>query len=148
MTTTTTKTFEQAYADAIISEMTNEQCAEACKIRQLRWHGERVSLNEAAELYAKIINGYNEFKPDMIAKLATEFEDCGIEVTPVREYSVAIYLHFPKDGVPGLPRLQSDVKRFVKKHFDADEVDVVDHFSCLQEGEAELDGEALRVWWD
>jgi len=129
--------FRQVYADAVTTTypVTNE----AMKTRQLYWHGERIPLSEAAEAYALISQGYNEFKPNMLAKLLKAFPD-GIEVTPAREASVAVYLH--------LLTLPRDVKLFVDKHFNADEVDVVDHFTCLQDGEVELDGEALRIWWD
>lgn len=140
-TATVTKTFEQVYADAVIPNMTEAQWTEASKQRQLNWHGERMPLSEAAELYAKIIEGYNDFKPDAIAKLQAEFPDAGIEVTPARESSVAVYLHIP-DG------LQDRVKAFVLKHLSAAEVDTVTEFSCLQDGETKLKGKGLRIWWD
>ena len=140
-TATEKKTFEQVYADAVIHDMTDEQWTEASKQRQLDWHGERMPLAEAAELYSKICDGYNEFKPDMLAKLQAEFSDAGIEVTPARESSVAVYLYIPDE-------FKDRVKAFILKRLSADEVDTVTRFTCLQDGEAELVGEALRVWWD
>lgn len=141
MTTATRKTFEQAYADAVIPEMTDKQQTVACQIRQLHWHGERIPLGEAAELYAKICDGYNEFNADMLLKLKTEFAGVDIEVTPARESSVTVYLHIPEGK-------RDAVEDFVNETFHADEIDTVDHFTCLEEGEPELVGEALRIWWD
>ena len=141
MTTATEKTFEHVYADAVIHDMTDEQWEAASKQRQLNWHGERMPLSEAAELYSTICDGYNKFRPEMFGMLQTEFPDAGIEVTPAREFSVAIYLHIPD-------AFKDRVKSFVLKHLSADEVDTVTRFTCLQPGEAELDGEALRIWWD
>ncbi len=145
MTTVTTASldkFRQVYADAVIRDMTDEQCKVAVKERQLHWHGERITLAEAAEIYATICQGYNEFKPNMLKRLLVVCPDVGIEVTPAREGSVAVYLHIPTG------RQQKSVEAWVKKMLNADEVDVVDHFTCLQDGEEELDGEALRIWWD
>ena len=142
MTTATRKTFEQAFVDAIIPDMTYEQSS---KIRQLYWHGQRIPLAKAVELFAKLTGGYNEFTPDMLAKLQAEFPHAGIEVTPAREGSVAIYLHIPTCTATNLKYM---VRQFVIRHFNADEVDVVHEFSCLQQGETELVGDALRVWWD
>ena len=141
MTTATEKTFEQVYADAVIPNMTEAQWTEAGKQRQLNWHGERMPLAEAAVLYAKIVEGYNDFKPDAIAKLQAEFPDAGIEVTPARESSVAVYLHIPDE-------FKERVEAFVREHLSANEVDTVTEFSWMQPGEAQLKDKTLRVWWD
>ena len=147
MTTATKATnlgkFRQVYADAVIHNMTDEDWEKASKLRQLNWHGERMPLAEAAKAYATICDGYNDFKPNVLAKLLAAFPNDGIEVTPARESSVAVYLHIPKGGT-----VPARVKVFILKRFDAKEVDIVDRFTCLQDGEAELDGEALRIWWD
>lgn len=135
---TLTDKFCQVYADAV----KNHTDKEAREKRQLYWHGPRVSLAEAAKLYALIEDGYNNFEPDMLAKLLAEFPDGGIEVTPAREGSPVVYLHIPRSVI------LKHVEAFIKTSFDADEVDIVDHFTCLQEGETELVGKALRVWWD
>ena len=134
--------FREVYADAVCDGMPTE---DDYKLRSLHWHGPRVSLAEAAELYAEI-DSYNEFRHDMIAKLAAQFPHDGIEATPAREYSVAVYLHFPTSFVTDV--LKRDVRRFVEENFKADEIDTVTKFSCLQDGEDELNGEALRIWWD
>ena len=148
-TMTPMKQFCKVYADAVIPLDTPEdewkakqEAAE--KERQLSWHGERMSLAEAAKLYAKI-HGYNDFEPNMIADLEAAFPDSGIEVTPARESSVAIYLHFPEDCTVGF---EVQIRAFIDEHWSADEVDIVAKFTCLQEGEPELVGEALRIWWD
>lgn len=136
-TTTLIDKFRQVYADAVQGYTDTDA---TCEKRQLHWHGPRVSLAEAAEVYALIYEGYNNFQPDMLAKLLAEFPDAGIEATPAREGSPAVYLHIPDLAYPA--------RAFVKTTFDADEVDIVTHYSCLQDGETELVGEALRVWWD
>ena len=144
MTTTTKKTFEQAYADAVIPDMTREQFEMASEERQLDWRGERMSLANAAKLYAKIRDGYNDFEPNMLAMLQGGFPHAGIEVTPAREGSVAVYLHIPKCTATDMRYM---IRQYVEQHFKATEVDVVTEFPCL-EGETELVGEALRIWWD
>jgi len=135
--------FRQVYADAVEGGYTD---TEAYENRQLHWHGPKVSLAEAAEAYALIYEGYNNFQPDALAKLLEEFPDAGIEVTPAREGSPAVYLHIPAGST--LVTLTDRVKAFVAENLKADEIDIVTKFSCLQEGETELVGEALRVWWD
>lgn len=132
---TLTDKFCQVYADAVKNHTDKEG-----EKRQLHWHGPKVSLAEAAKLYALIEDGYNNFEPDMLAKLLAEFPDGGIEVTPAREGSPVVYLHIPDRS--------ADPRPFIRVFFNADEVDIVDHFTCLQEGETELVGKALRVWWD
>lgn len=146
MTTTTATTvnrekFRQVYADAVIHKMTGEQQQTASKLRQLQWHGERVPLAEAAEMYASICDGYNEFEADMLARLLKAYPDAGIEVTPAREYSVVIYLYIPTEQ-------QQIIKTWIDVNLQPKEIDLVTNFTCLQDGEAELDGEALRIWWD
>ena len=144
MTTVTIPTliekFRQVYADAVKSDLSDEAMY---KKRSLHWHGERVSLADAVEAFALIEDGYNEFNSETLAKLQTEFPDAGIEVTPAREGSVAVYLHIPAGKT-----LTDRVKAWIKRNLRADEIDIVTKFSCLQDGEAELVGEALRVWWD
>ena len=77
-----------------------------------------------------MVEGYNEFQPYMIVHLGAVFADCDIEVTPAREFSVAVYLH-----VPNKPGLRRRVEAFVQTNFRADVV-------------AWQDDGTLRVWWD
>lgn len=128
-TATTAKSFAEAYADAVIPDMTDAQWNEAEGVRQLNWRGERMPLAQAAELYATIVDGYNEFQPNMLSDLLAEFPDRGIEVTPAREYSVGVYLHVP------IGALRRQVRLFVEENFHADEVDWVE-------------SDTLHVWWD
>lgn len=138
--------FRKVYADAVvpISILTqaefNAAMEQAGPERELAWHGERMPLGEAAEQYAEIVDGYNDFKPNMLKDLAAAFPDNDIEVTPARESSVAVYLHIPTG--------RQIVRAWIEQNLNADEVDFVTKFSCLQDGEVELVGEALRVWWD
>ena len=90
----------------------------------------RIPLQDAAVCYAQIVDGYNEFRPHMIVDLNAKFADCGIEVTPAREYSVGVYLH-----VPDKAGLRKRVEGFVQANFQADLVKWQD------------DG-TLHVWWD
>ena len=125
------KEFRTVYADAVAPCDTEEAWIKASAKRQLNWRAEhRISLKDAARCYAAIKEGYNAFQPNMIANLQRAFPDCGIEVTPAREYSVAIYLH-----VPDKQQLRQRVEKFVHAEFDADTV------SWQGDG-------ALRVWWD
>jgi len=141
---TTTKLiekFRQVYADAVPSNLSDQT---RDRIRSLQWHGERVPLQEAAEVYGMIEEpGYNNFEPHMLADFEKTFSGSGIEVTPAREGSVAVYFH-----IPDKPTLLQAVESFITKHWDADEMDMVTEFTCLQAGETELEGKALRVWWD
>ena len=103
--------------------------------RQLEWRSDRrIPLQDAAICYAQILNGYNEFQPQIIAELHAAFADCGIEVTPAREYSVAVYLHVPVLDKEEQP-LRKRVERFVRANFQADVV-------------SWQDSESLYVWWD
>lgn len=121
--------WRQVYADAILDDMTESQWQEAAAKRELMWRGERQPLADVAEQYAQLNRyGYNEFRRDTIQKLADAFPNAGIEATPAREYSVAIYLHIPAG-------LRQEVRAFVEKNFEADEIDY------------EEDG-SLRIWWD
>ena len=123
--------FKTAYADAVVECLTHETFEEASRIRQLQWKApRRISLKDAADCYASILHGYNEFQPSMIADLHSEFSDCGIEVTPVREYSVGVYLH-----VPDKPGLRKRVEKHVQANFQADLVKW-------------QDSGTLHVWWD
>ena len=115
--------FKEVYADAQGDDRTFEETE---KIRSLTWKGERASLADVAKLYATIRLGYNNFSYGMIPHLLAEFPE-GIDATPAREYSVAIYLH-------PTPDLADKLELFVRKHFDADEID--------------WDESTLRVWWD
>lgn len=124
---TTTATFQRVYADAMDPEMTEEQFQDASKIRELNWRGNRMPLGQGAELYATICE-YNEFQPEMLTKLQKQFPEQGIDLTPARESSVVVYLHVPIG-------LRRQVRTFVDKHFNADEVDWVQ-------------ADTLRVWWD
>ena len=129
--------FRQVYADAVESTMSDQT---AYHTRSLHWHGERVSLAEAAEAFA-LIESYNEFDSKTLARLQTEFPDAGIEVTPAREGSVVVYLYIPDE-------FKDRVKEFILEHLLADEVDTVTKFTCPQDNDPEFVGEALRVWWD
>ena len=123
--------FKRVYADAVAPCLTEAAWEEAAKKRTLEWRSERrIPLRDAAVCYAQIVDGYNEFQAQMIADLHTAFADCGIEATPAREYSVAVYLH-----VPDKPGLRKRVERFVRANFQADEV-------------SWQDSGTLRVWWD
>lgn len=128
--------FCTAYADAVIADMTDEQQTVASGQRNLSWKGDRMPLAEAAELYAKICNGYNEFEPGMLRALDVQFGGSGIEVTPARESSVAVYLHIPDNGVPGL---RGSVRQWIEKNWNADEIDWWDTDNMKG---------SLRVWWD
>lgn len=130
--------FRQVYADVVEPTL---PYAEAYNRRSIYWHGERVSLDDAFAAFALLKEGYNDFDSEVLMELIAAFPDAGIEVTPAREGSVAVYLHIPN-------KFKARVKAFVLVHFLADEVGIVTNFSCLQDGETELVGEALRVWWD
>lgn len=124
------RAFRKTYADALPECQTETQWAQASRIRRLMWRSKRrVSLANAARLYGQL-GTYNAFRPEMVSDLYAAFPDDGIQVTPAREYSVAVYLHVPAAG-----NLRSQVERFVRTHFEADEV----HW------ESE---DTLRVWWD
>jgi len=133
--------FKKVYADACLFDIPleswtaeKEKAAQetAMQRRELTWKGERMPLAEAAKLYAEI-PGYNNFQPNMLSDLFNEFKDQGedrkIEATPAREMSVAVYLHVPLG-------LRRQVRVFVEKNFEADEVEWV------------APGDTLRVWWD
>ena len=90
--------------------------------RQLEWRcGRKIPLKDASVCYSTIVDGYNEFQPNMIADLHDAFPNCGIEATPARERSVAIYLHIPVLDPEEQP-LRKRVERFVRANFNADEV--------------------------
>ena len=125
------KEFKTVYADAVAPCLTEVVWQEVSARRRLEWRSERrIPLQDAAVCYGQILHGYNEFQPHMIAALHTAFDDCGIEATPAREYSVAVYFH-----VPDKPGLRERVEEFVQANFDADEV-------------SWEDSGTLRVWWD
>ena len=125
------KEFKAVYADAVTECLTDAAWEEAAQERTLEWRSDRrISLQDAAICYASIVEGYNEFRPFMIAHLGAVFADCDIEVTPAREFSVAVYLH-----VPNKPGLRTRVEAFVQSNFRADVVSWQD------------DG-TLRIWWD
>jgi len=138
MTTATQTTmldkFRKVYADAVIpSSLDQAEWKAAMEVaydeRELRWMGEdRVSLADAAEMYACIENGYNEFQPNMLSDLNEAFADSDIEVTPARELSVTVYLHIPTE-------LCKQVRIFVEQNFHADEVNWVK-------------ADTLQIWWD
>lgn len=123
--------FRVVYADAVAPCLTEAAWEEAAKKRTLEWRSERrIPLQDAAVCYAQIVDGYNEFQPNMISDLHAAFADCGIEVTPAREYSVGVYLH-----VPDKPGLRKRVERFVRANFQADVVSWEDTGT-------------LYIWWD
>ena len=123
--------FRITYADAVIPDMTDAQWSEAERIRRLTWKSpHRLSLANAAKCYGQMATTYNEFHSGLLYDLKSAFGNDGIQVTPAREYSVAVYLHIPDhDG------LRQRVESFVRERFNADNVDWVDT-------------ETLRVWWD
>jgi hypothetical protein len=123
--------FRTTYADSLDAHMSQAQWWRAEKVRRLNWQSpHRIALADAVRCYVQIDGGYNEFDPTMIGDLHDAFRDDGIQVTPAREYSVAIYLH-----VPDVVGLRLRVELFVRTHFRADEV------SWQDEG-------TLRCWWD
>lgn len=129
------KEFRVVYADAVVECLTEAAWEEAAQKRTLEWKSDRrIPLEDAAACYAQIVDGYNAFQPHMIADLNAKFADCGIEVTPAREYSVAVYVHIPVLDMEDRP-LRKRVERFVRRHFEADAV------------MWQSDG-SLRIWWD
>ena len=129
------KEFKRVYSDAVVECLTEAVWQDVVTKRQLEWRSDRrIPLQDAATCYAQILHGYNEFQPQMIADLHAAFADCGIEVTPAREYSVAVYLHVPVLDKEEQP-LRKRVERFVRANFQADVV-------------SWQDSESLYVWWD
>lgn len=123
--------FRTTYADCLVVEITDEVWSQAVRVRRLNWKSDhRLTLAEAARCYGQMAIQYNAFDPDVIADLSKAFPNDGIEVTPAREYSVAVYLH-----VLAVSDLRKRVETFVRERFVADDVDWVD-------------SETLRVWWD
>jgi hypothetical protein len=123
--------FRTTYADAVIADMTDSQFWEATRTRRLMWQStQRLSLADAVRCYGQLAGPYNRFRPNMLRKLLTAFRDDGIQVTPAREYSVAVYLH-----VPDVAGLRSRVESFVRRRFQADAI------SWQEDG-------TLRCWWD
>lgn len=134
--------FKQVYADAVIdyeefdaSDMGQQDLANELDVaygtRQLTWKGDRVPLPIAAKMYATICDGYNEFQPNMLSDLQAAFCGNGIDVTPGRENSVVVYLHFPA----GDNEIGGNVRTFIEDNWGADEIDW------------QADG-SLRIWWD
>jgi len=76
-----------------------------------------VSASEGVFRQCLMSHGYNLYRPHMIPHLWSAFHRDKIEVTPAREYSVAIYLH-----VPDAPGLRQRVEAFCNGHFNADVV--------------------------
>lgn len=123
--------FRKTYADAVNADMTDEQWQEAARVRRLTWQSRhRLSLADAVKCYGQMAINYNEFHAGLIQALHCAFRCDGIEVTPAREYSVAVYLH-----VPAVGDLRQRVETFARERFNADNVGWTD------EG-------TLRVWWD
>ena len=123
--------FRMAYADAVIPIMTDAQWQEAARIRQLEWKSpRRLSLADAVTCYDQMASSYNEFHPGVLRDLNAAFGNDGIQVTPAREMSVAVYLHIPDAG-----DLRSRVETFAREHFIADDV------AWTKPG-------TLRCWWD
>lgn len=123
--------FREAYADAVTAWNSHEEWEALAQRRRLTWMApRRIPLSEAARCYAQIVGGYNAFRPNMIPQLSAKFPSDRIEVTPAREYSVAVYLHVPDDR-----GLRDRVETFVNNRFDADVVSWVDEST-------------LRIWWD
>ena len=123
--------FRKSYADCLDPSMSDETFWRAAPVRRLTWKSDRrITLSEAVRCYGQMATNYNEFQPEMIGMLHKAFPDAGIQVTPAREYSVAVYLH-----VPNTPGLRQQVELFATSHFLADEVwwDSDD---------------TLRCWWD
>jgi len=123
--------FRITYADAVIPDMTDAQWSKAAGVRRLTWQSpHRVSLAEAVACYAQMESTYNAFDPELLHDLNAAFGTEGIQVTPAREYSVAVYLH-----VPNTSDLRQRVETFVRERFNADDV------GWTEPG-------TLRCWWD
>ncbi len=123
--------FRVTYADAVILNMTDAEWAEAAQTRRLTWQSRhRLSLADAVKCYRQMAHSYNAFDPSLLSDLNAAFGTDGIQVTPAREYSVAVYLHIPAVG-----NLRQRVETFAREHFSADDVGWVD-------------AETLRLWWD
>lgn len=123
--------FGTTYADATLPNMSDAQWQVAASKRRLTWKSpHRLSLSDAVKCYGQIAVNYNEFHAGLIRAFHCAFRDDGIQVTPAREMSVAIYLHVPNAG-----DLRSRVESFCRERFNADDVDWTE------------DG-TLRCWWD
>lgn len=123
--------FRTVYADAVFANMTDADWPVVSRKRRLTWRSaQRLSLADAARCYGQMVGSYNEFRPSLLSDLLKAFPNEGIEVTPAREYSVAVYLHIPDAG-----DLRSRVESFAREHFLADEVDWEEPGT-------------LRCWWD
>ena len=123
--------FMTTYCDAIHPNSTGERWPLAARVRRLVWKSEhRVTLADAVWCYGLFSGGYNEFQPDMLTDLQHSFPEDGIQVTPAREYSVAVYLH-----VPNKKDLRKRIETFANEHFKADDVQWVTPGT-------------LRCWWD
>ncbi len=126
MTTATSITdqFRTAYADALKH---STGTPDEMRRRNLNWQGDRISLTEAAQMYA-LVPGYNEYSGEMLGELLEAFPEAGIEVTPGRESSVVVYLHIKPD-------LKAEVLAWIVNNWSADEHDWENNGT-------------LRVWWD
>lgn len=125
------KEFQEAYADTVNEWESHAEWKALDARRRLTWQRpRRIPLANASWIYSLMSHGYNLYRPHMIPHLWSAFHRYKIEVTPAREYSVAIYLH-----VPDRPGLRQRVEAFCKEHFEADVVERVD------EG-------TLHIWWD
>ncbi len=112
------KEFSEAYSDAVNDWTSPEEWTALDARRQLTWvASRRIPLSNASWLYSLMSHGYNLYRPHMIPHLWSAFHRDKIEVTPAREYSVAIYLH-----VPDAPGLRQRVEAFCNGHFNADVV--------------------------
>lgn len=125
--------FRKVYCDSLGQDF-GTKMQDALNHRELTWrHDARVSLSEAAALYA-LIPKYNYFRGEMVGNLLTSFPDAGIEVVPAREYSVAMYLHIPEE-------FRARVEQYIREQWGLDEMG----------WQAPLVGDVtglLRVWWD
>jgi hypothetical protein len=118
------------YADATHPDMTESQWNEAARKRRLTWQSpRRLSLADAVQCYDRI-RSYNEFHPGLLHAFSHVFGNAPIQVTPAREYSVAVYFH-----VPAIADLRNRVEQFARDHFYADDIGWTDPGT-------------LRCWWD
>ena len=87
--------FQVVYADAVNEWNSPEEWEALAVRRSLEWKAcRRIPLANASWCYS-LISEYNEYRAHMIPHLWAMFHSDKIEVTPVREYSVGIYLHVP-----------------------------------------------------
>lgn len=119
-------------------------CGGVYETEKMVWRSPlRLSLAEAIKCYGQMKETYNEFKPALLRRLLKAFPNHGIEVTPAREYSVAVYLH-----IPDVEGLRARVREWIEKNWGADEVHWMAPTSATGLVFAHSEGKTLRCWWD